>query len=180
MPSTDTQPSRGEWLFRKMAAIFGSRFADMWRGVDPADIHAEWTQAMRGMSREALQRGIAAMYRAKYPPTIGEFLAMCEPPPAMYRPNQLALDAPRTPPAQAREQLAKIRDLASDLLRKNGVPLGGGIRWAYRLLQRAAAGEHITAHQIDFAKAAIEAYNRSHGRSGERQPGDDDEPEVTQ
>jgi hypothetical protein len=158
-----------------MMFIYGARFLDMWEGVDVNEMQATWSDGMRGMSREALQRGITALYHAKHPPTLPEFLELCKAGPAMYRPNQFALDAPRTPPAEAREQLAKIHEVASRLLSQHGAPLGGGIRWAYRLLQRAANGDHITQHQIDFAKDAIENYNRSHGRHDTRQPGDDDE-----
>jgi hypothetical protein len=175
--SSNTE-TRGAWLWRKMAACFGERFYAMWRNVDEIEMQAMWTEGLRGMSRESLTRGVSAMMHRRTPPTLGEFIEFCEPQPTMYRPNQFALDAPRTPPAEAREQLAKIHEVASRLLSQHGAPLGGGIRWAYRLLQRAANGDHITQHQIDFAKDAIENYNRSHGRHDTRQPGDDDE--VTQ
>jgi hypothetical protein len=180
MSSPSSTETRGAWLWRKMMFIYGARFLDMWEGVDVNEMQTTWTDALRGMSRDDLQRGVAALYRTRHPPTLPDFLELCKPVPAMYRANPLALDAPRTPPEQAREQLAKLRDIANDLLRKNGVPLGGGIRWAYRLLQRASDGENITQHQIAFAKEAIENYNRTHGRSSPREPGDDDEPEVTQ
>lgn len=169
--------TRGAWLWQKMMNVYGARFLDMWEGVDVGEMQVTWTEGLRGMSREALQRGVAALFHTRHPPTLPEFVALCEPRPAMYRQNTLALtnEANRTPPEQAREQLAKIREIAKGL--QSGTP-AGGIRSAYRLLQRAADGEHITAHQINFAKEAIEAYNVTHGRNDnghDREPGSDDE-----
>ncbi|MFP4891248.1 hypothetical protein [Paraburkholderia sp. EG304] len=164
-----------EKLFARMSAIYGARFADLWRGVPIDDIKAIWRYGLAGTSDEGLRRGAAALFHTKYPPTLPEFIELCAPEPTMYQQHPALTDERRTSPDQAREQLAKIRELASGLLRKHGAPAGGGIRWAYRLLQRAQDGEPITPHQIAFAKEAIEAYNRTHGRRGEREPGSDDE-----
>lgn len=175
MSSTITE-SRGTWLWRKMAACFGERFFAMWRNVDEVEMQAVWTEGLRGITRENLQRGMSAMLHRRTPPTLGEFVELCEPVPSMYRQNTLALtDERRTPPEQARAQLVTIHEIARGVLRKHGAPAGGGIRWAHRLLQRAADGEQTTPHQVAFAKNAIESYQRSHGRHGQREPGSDDE-----
>ncbi|MGF6986513.1 hypothetical protein QFZ99_006054 [Paraburkholderia atlantica] len=169
-----------ERLFARMESIYGARFQDFWRGVsDPADVKAVWREGLAGQSDEALRRGVAALFHERHPPTLPRFLELCAPQPAMYTRNDPALtDDRRTSPGEAREQLARIREMASALLREHGAPVGGGIRWAHRLLQRAENGEHITAHQIGFAKSAIESYGRTHGRNEnghQREPGSDDE-----
>jgi hypothetical protein len=146
-----------------MSAIYGARFLDMWQAVDPADVQIEWSHALAGIPRDALTRAVARLYHTRYVPTLPEFIELCAPVPAMHRQPALALDSPRTSPEQAREQLAEIRDLAAELLRSHRSLRGGDLRWAYRLLQRAADGEHITAHQIGMARDAIEGTPRAPG-----------------
>ena len=173
--SSNTE-TRGAWLWRKMAAIYGARFLDMWRDVDARDVQAMWTEGLRAadITREALMRGLSKLYHTKYPPTLPEFIALCAAEPAMYQQNALALtnEANRTPPEEARAQLAKIREMAGTALRERGAPAGGDVRWAYRVLQRATDGKPVTAQQLAFAREAIEAHARIHGS---REPGSDDE-----
>lgn len=173
MPSQSTD-TRGDWLFRKMAAIYGSTFLDKWRDVDMVEMKAEWTAAMRGMHGDALRRGIAALYHVKNPPNLPEFLDLCKPPasiPAMHRQNALALtnEADRTPPEQAREQLGRIRDLAQGVMREAHAT-GSGIEWAHRIIRRAAGGEHITSQQMTVAQEAIAAWDLTNPRYRAKEP----------
>ncbi|MGF6607087.1 hypothetical protein OKW45_001987 [Paraburkholderia sp. WSM4175] len=169
-----------ERLFARMESIWGARFQDFWRNVsDPNEVKAVWGEGLADVTDEGLKRGVAALFHEPGPPTLPRFLELCRPQPAMYTPNRAALtDERRTAPGEAREQLARIREIAAGLLREHGAPAGGGIRWAFRLLQLAENGEHITANQIGFAKEAIENYNRTHGQHENghaREPGSDDE-----
>jgi hypothetical protein len=176
MSSPQNPETRGAWLWRKMMNVYGARFLDMWEGVDVAEMQATWTDAMRGTTREALQRGVSALWHTKRPPTLPEFLELCRPGPTIYRQHTLALtnDANRTPPEQAREQLATIRDLAGSTVRSPD--RNAGVQWAHRLLRRAADGERVTQHQIESAQTAIEAWECTHGRiERDREPGSDDE-----
>ena len=166
-----------EKLFAKMESIYGSPFRSMWGNVDADEMKSTWKQGLSAanLTDDGLRRGVSSLFHTKRTPNLPEFIELCAPTPAMYRQNNLALtDDRRTSPAEARAQLAKIAEIAKGLLREHGAPAGGGIRWAYRLLQRAADGEHITPHQIAFAKEAIENYDRTHGRV-KREPGCDDE-----
>lgn len=166
-----------ERLFSKFESIYGAQFRAMWNGVPVDEMKATWRQGLgaANVTDDGLRRGVAALFHTRKPPNLPEFIELCALN-AAHRQNTLALsDDRRTPPDEARAQLAKIRDLAQGLLREHGAPAGGGIRWAYRLLQRAADGEHITPHQINFAKEALEAYNATHARNGNREPGSDDE-----
>jgi hypothetical protein len=164
--SSQSTETRGAWLWRKMATIYGARFLDLWQAVDPADVQAEWSHALQGMSREALMRGIRKLYVTRYAPTLPEFIELCAPPPPMYRQPTLALtDERRTPPGEAREQLAQLREIADTVTREAPATAaaGGGLAWAYRILQRAAEGEPITPRQIYVAREAIEAAHGIHG-----------------
>ncbi|MGF6792744.1 hypothetical protein [Paraburkholderia sp. 35.1] len=173
MSSPQNGETRGSWLWRKMHACFGSRFLDMWASVDQAEMEHEWSLALRGITRENLQRGVAAMYQRRTPPTLGEFLALCEPVPQMYRQHVLPAltDQTRASPDVVEANLARMREILKPLTQ----PKQPGIAWAYRLLARADAGEPITLHQIAFAQEAIANWKRSHGQHGNREPGSDDE-----
>lgn len=176
MPSTSNIESRGAWLWRKMMQVYGARFLDMWEGVDVDEMQVTWSEGLRGLSRESIQRGIAALFHAKHPPTLPEFIALCEPPSPMHQQHPLVLIAEnRTSPEQAREQLARVREVAQSILRDPGAR-GNGIAWARRLVERAEHGEHVTLQQIHCAKDAIEQWQITHGTMRHnRKPGSDDE-----
>ena len=180
MSSAQSTETRGAWLWRKLAAIFGAKFLDMWANIDPADVQAEWTHATHGLPREALMRGVGACYHMRYVPTLPEFLEACRGQPAIAN-RALTDETNRTPPDEAR---AKLKDIAKSITRSAPVA-GQGIAWAHRLIGRAEHGEHITATQLEHARAAIAAWETTHGTAnaqgeGEplREPGCDDELEA--
>lgn len=170
----------GHWidrLFCRMDTLYGSAFVAMWRDVDVDEMKSTWRQglALANVTDEGLKRGVAALFYAKKPPNLPEFIELCMPPSAQ-RQNALALtnEVNRTPPEQAREQLAKIREAAESVTRP--VEHGSGIAWAHRLIGRAERGEHVSAHQLTCAKTAIEQWQITHGTMRhEREPGSDDE-----
>ncbi|WP_233866708.1 hypothetical protein [Paraburkholderia adhaesiva] len=168
-----------EKLFVKMDTIYGAPFADMWRAADADEMKSTWRQGLSAanLTDEGLRRGVAALFRTKRPPNLPEFIELCSPTPAMYRQSPLALtDEQRTPPEQAREQLAKVHDLATDTLHQHSGE--NGVEWAYRIIRRYRNGEHITIHQLQLANEAIAAFNVTHGKNENnhvREPGSDDE-----
>lgn len=170
---TRNTESRGAWLFEKMSAIYGARFLDLWRDVNPEAVHAEWSAALRGMKREDLQRGVVALYRTRYAPTLPEFIALCEPPAPVPLAQQFRLESAvdRTDSETARSKLADIAD---------AIPMKAepGIAWAHKVVKEAAT-QHVPALKLAIAREAIRQYEASHPPR-ERSPGDDDEPEVTQ
>jgi hypothetical protein len=175
--SSQSTETRGQWLWRKLGAIFGARFLDMWANIDPADVQTEWTSALHGLPREALQRGVSACYHMRQPPTLPEFLEACRAQPAMYANRTLTDETNRTPPDEARARLAE----AAAAIAKTEP----GIAWAYRLIERADLGEPVTVTQLEHARAAIAAWETTHGTAnaqgeGEplREPGCDDELEA--
>jgi len=73
----------GKWvnaLFNKMAFAYGSKFADMWSGVDSAGLKQYWAQKLGVLTRDDLERGVQALDKQKWPPTLGEFMLLCRPP----------------------------------------------------------------------------------------------------
>lgn len=83
-----TKPSpssamRSAWidrLFDRLAAMYGARFADMWRGASMATVKATWAEDLGDYTVEEIKQGIEACKRKEWPPTLPEFLTMCRPP----------------------------------------------------------------------------------------------------
>lgn len=163
IPSTE---SRGAWLWKKMSAIFGARFLDMWANIDPLDVQNEWTAALRGISRENLQRGVGALYRTRYAPTLPEFLLLCEPPAPVPLAQQYRIEdaADRTDSPTAR---AKLAEIAGKITRDQRP----GIGWARRIVE-ASKHEAVPAMKLAMAREAI---RKAETGMPEREPGCDDE-----
>jgi hypothetical protein len=169
MSSNESTETRGGWLWRRLAAIFGARFLDMWRDIDPAEVQAEWSTATRGLSREALMRGISACYHMRAVPTLPEFLDACRSQPAMYTPHSMLTDERRSAPEHAREQLAHIREIATAVLR-DAPARGAGTAWARRIVEEAAQGTVLPGNRLQIALDALRNYGETHGTAKPQEP----------
>lgn len=82
--STSRQPPlRADWierLFDRMAGLYGARFADAWRGVDPERVKRTWAEELAGFTGEEIARGVTALKTRDWPPTLPEFVKLCRPP----------------------------------------------------------------------------------------------------
>lgn len=85
--STFTQPSSLEplpqkWvarIFERLTAQLGSKVADLWAGVPPANVQAEWADALAGFHATEIERGLKACQTRAFAPTLGEFCRLCRP-----------------------------------------------------------------------------------------------------
>jgi len=68
-----------EKLFERMAALYGSKFADMWRGTDPEQVKALWSQELGKLSREEVTKGAQALMTLEWPPSLPQFINLCRP-----------------------------------------------------------------------------------------------------
>ncbi len=70
-----------ELLFAKFAAIFGTKLADQWAGIDLEKVKETWTQSLSELTRQEIVSGIQTMVRAgkPFPPTLPEFYGYCRP-----------------------------------------------------------------------------------------------------
>lgn len=67
-------------LFARMSAMYGAKFADLWRGTDLAVVRRLWGVELASVSRDELKAGVDALVKRPFPPTLPEFLALCRPP----------------------------------------------------------------------------------------------------
>ena len=68
-----------EKLFERMTALYGSKFADMWRGTDPEQVKALWSQELGKLSREEVTKGAQALMTLEWPPSLPQFINLCRP-----------------------------------------------------------------------------------------------------
>lgn len=70
-------PGNVEALFSELAAIYGARFADMWRNTDAAHVKAVWARALAGLKVGEVRQGLYGCRKKPWPPTLPEFLLLC-------------------------------------------------------------------------------------------------------
>lgn len=66
-------------IFDHMAAMYGSKFADLWRGTEPEKVRAMWAEKLAGFADkpQAIKQALSALDDHPFPPTMPEFLALC-------------------------------------------------------------------------------------------------------
>lgn len=69
-----------ERLLDRMAAMYGQKFTDQWRGVDPAYLKSVWSEELSGYTVDEIKQGFAACKSRQWPPTLPEFMVLCRPP----------------------------------------------------------------------------------------------------
>ncbi|WP_288637159.1 hypothetical protein [uncultured Oxalobacter sp.] len=70
-----------EALFSEFEALYGVRFADMWRGTDIAYVKSLWAKALSGLTVREVRFGLDQCRFKPWPPSLPEFLGLCRPPP---------------------------------------------------------------------------------------------------
>lgn len=155
-----------EKLFARMVALWGSRFADMWRDADLDEVKATWRAGLANVNDDGLKRGVAALFHEQSPPTLPRFLELCAAQPAMYRQTALIDEAGRTAPGEARAHLAAIA--------KRIGAAAPGIAWARNIVDEAANGHVLPGNRLQVALDAIATFETTHGKAKAQQ-----EPEIS-
>lgn len=63
-----------------MSGMYGSKFADLWRGVDLTVVRKMWGQELAKLSKDELKFGVQTLMSRPFPPTLPEFVSLCKPP----------------------------------------------------------------------------------------------------
>jgi hypothetical protein len=78
--STDINPELRTFvkaLFEQMLLDFGKKFTDQWSSVDPEKMEEWWCRNLTGFTRREFKRGLLAMEKLAWPPTLPEFKKLC-------------------------------------------------------------------------------------------------------
>lgn len=70
-----------EALFAKFSAMYGTRFAQMWKGTDLSVVKTTWADALSGLTVREVRTGLEACKMRPWPPNLPEFLSLCRPTP---------------------------------------------------------------------------------------------------
>lgn len=64
-------------LFAKMSALYGNKFADMWRESNMQSVKSVWAQELSKLTREQMARGANSLINQEWPPSLPQFIKMC-------------------------------------------------------------------------------------------------------
>jgi hypothetical protein len=64
-------------LFLRLSGMYGNRFADMWRGIEIAEVKLCWSQELAEFRGETIGNAIKLLVNNKFPPTLPEFIQHC-------------------------------------------------------------------------------------------------------
>jgi hypothetical protein len=165
-PSTYQQPESREWpvhaiperwveaLFTAMAATYGARFADLWRGAKIDDVKRQWGVELARLTSAQMKAGRETMTDLERPPTLPEFMAHCR----RARLEAVATQAPQLEhnpsftPEKAEEGMRKIHSATARVVRKVLTA-----EWAFKLLMRGKtdSGKPIPFEVVKCASDAI-------------------------
>jgi hypothetical protein len=138
-------------LFEKMAATYGARFADLWRGLDFDAIRREWGIETRKLSREQFAAGVHTLAAGCVDaPTLPRFMAHCRAARREAVNAAFLTDNRRADPTKYAANMSRVREAAKPRV-------AGGVAWAWALLKRGkgASGQALTPEIIRVAEGAI-------------------------
>lgn len=157
-----------ESLLKKMTALYGERFLNQWRNVDPDDMIDAWSEALGPFCDIGEDQGKRIKWALDqlaannpHPPTLPEFIALCRQAP---RPQLKQLPQPEVSEEQASENLRKIdrmaRNMASDRMDMIG--------WAKVPPQKSLRGpwERLICTCVEKGDTRFDGILRGHYESG--------------
>lgn len=117
--------------------MYGNKFADMWAGIELADVKKCWADELRIFSVDQVGKAVDGLKLNNFPPTLPEFLQLC---------IQARREAPRSyehrpalPDIQG-EEISAARERCMEAIR--GLTFGKPSKdWATRIIERAGDGE---------------------------------------
>lgn len=68
-----------ERLWDRLKTMYGAKFIDLWRDVDPIQLKQAWAEEFAGYTANEIKRGLEACKIRPFPPTLPELLTLCRP-----------------------------------------------------------------------------------------------------
>ena len=142
-------------LFDEMAAMYGSRFADLWAGTDLDKVKAKWAEKLVGFfdKPKAISEALRALDDKPMPPNLPEFLALCRE--AARRQGDATVNLGYTPTPEERERAAEVIDKAAKAVKREAAHDYRSC--AKKLKARHEAGEDLSPYQVDAYREALSA-----------------------
>jgi hypothetical protein len=156
-----------EVLFSKMSAVYGARFADLWRGTNPVEVQKVWAVELKKLSNTQLKAGSDNLTALVKVPNLPEFVAHCK----QARADQAAstasqlVDGTRASDETIQANLPRIQRAARQAIKRSV----GGVDWAFDMVRTGAARNGLSlppevlrhAEDAVLSGAGIQAANRN-------------------
>lgn len=137
-----------DWLWTRLTATYGRRLLDLYAGVEPEAVKAQWAETLGCFNRnpQALEWVVQNLPELVPNPVQLRNLAMRAPAaPALPEPEPVAQ------PARVRAELKRLAEV-----RRTFNETGrDGRGWARNLVERAERGEPVSRHALREAKVAL-------------------------
>lgn len=106
-------------IFNHLSGLYGSKFTDMWRETDIAEVKLLWAEKLAGFKGrpEAIKSAMDALDDKPWPPTLPEFLHLCRDAARRAGPLVPALEHKLSPEDIERNK-ARAREMAEKLGRR--------------------------------------------------------------
>jgi hypothetical protein len=113
-----------------MAAMYGSKFADLWAGTDEAEVRKVWADKLAGFADKpgCIKAAIDALDDRPFPPTLPEFLGLCRNAARRIGDDKPAL--PHKPTPEEREHQHELAKRLGDAIGAGKLRDGIDAHWA--------------------------------------------------
>ena len=133
-------------IFDHMSGLYGSKFADLWRGTDLEAVKRIWAEKLAGFQPmpKAIKEALDALDNKPFPPTLPEFIGLCREAALRHQANIPQLEHKPTAEELEKAHEASLRAVGAI---KNAQDKRGHREWVANLLQRQEKGEKLTLVQ---------------------------------
>jgi hypothetical protein len=138
-------------IFERLSCLYGSKFADMWRGTDVHQLKTVWADKLGGFCDrpEIIRLSLESLDEKPWPPTLPEFLEICR-----NHARRVGSETKRIEPPQLsiEERMERAEVLAAASAKQNSYDYRG---WAKYLRREYLEGVHLLPIQILMASEAL-------------------------
>lgn len=131
-------------LFARLQVRYGAAWTRMWEGLDITAVKADWSEELGGYANapEAIKHALAHLPPDR-PPTVGQFLVLCQRVPEV--------DLPKLPPPKATDAVVE----AAIAKARRAISANDPKAWAHRLRVGEQNCERLTAAQRAMWREAL-------------------------
>ena len=140
-------------IFDHLSGLYGSRFADLWRGADPEIVRRMWAEKLSGFQDMpgAIKEALSALDSKPNPPTLPEFLELCREAARRHSHDTPKLEHKPTHEELQRAEEARIR--ANETMKAVSAAKNPR-KWIDDLMSREANGERLSVLQKNAIREA--------------------------
>jgi hypothetical protein len=144
-------------LFARFGAMYGSKFLDMWANSEMSDVKKCWSDELRIFSVEQVGIAVGNLKVKNFPPTLPEFLQLCESARALKPRVTPYIALPEVIKGDKNSQyIEEAKERCLETVARLGTTFGKPSNaWAHKILARHEAREHLPADSLRMARQAL-------------------------